>query len=933
VEGAGENATAAHSSPTIGQRRRPASESVYFAAGPRPMPLSVGTRLGSFDILERIGAGGMGEVYRARDTKLGRAVAIKILPESFANDPERLARFEREAKTLAALNHSNIAVIHGFEEARGIQALVMELVEGPTLAERIAEGFLSTDEALSISKQIAEALAAAHEQGIIHRDLKPANIKVRPDGTVKVLDFGLAKALESVRGSSSDAQSPTITSPAMMTQIGVILGTAAYMAPEQAKGRATDRRTDMWAFGCVLYEMLTGKRAFQGDDVSDTLAGVLRGEPDWTALPRETPTAIRRLLRRCLAKDSKARIGDAWTARIEITDAQSEPEAVGQVVLDNRRWRLHLTWPAVLALVVLIAGGALVWITNLASVPSRPLARFTISLPTGQQFSNPGHRPVVMSPDGSALVYTANQQLHLRPLDQLEAVPIRSSTAGRSPFFSPDGQWIGFWQSEQLKKVSISGGAPVVLCSARNPWGVSWTAENSILYGQGTEGIWRVSADGGKPENVVKVDANRIASGPQLLPGGRAILFTLANPNDLGAYQIVVQSLDAGTRQVVVEAGADARYVPTGHLIYALRDTLMAVRFDVASLIVTGGPVPLVEDVAMSPDAVMAYFAVSNEGALVYVPRDAVAAAQYRTLVWVDRQGREASIKAPPRAYNHPRLSPDGTRVALDIRDQEHDIWIWDLAREMLTRLTVGPAWDLDPVWTPDGRSVIFSSGGPSAFGVRNLFRRAADGTGTVDQLTRDTTAVAKTVTPDGKGLIFIESSEAPTGTGDRGDVMLLPLPAERRPQPLVQTAFSETNAELSPNGRWLAYQSNESGHEEVYVVPFPKVATSKTRVSPSGGGRPVWARNGREIFYLSMSALMRVPVTTDSTFAAGNPSKLFEGPYLFGPTGRTYDVSPDGQRFLMLKQSTMDSESSPSARMVLVQNWFEELKRRVPTK
>jgi serine/threonine-protein kinase len=598
----------------------------------------------------------------------------------------------------------------------------------------------------------------------------------------------------------------------------------------------------------------------------------------------------------------------------------------------------YLTWVAAVALTTLIVAGAIVWKLWPGSVPSR-LARFTITLPAGQQFSSPGHRPVALSPDGSAIVYTANQRLYLRNVDQLEAVPVRASegsgpTGGRSAFFSPDGAWIGFWQGEQLKKVSIAGGAPIVLCSARNPWGVSWAPENMIFYGQGTEGIWRVSADGGKPENVVKVEANQIASAPQLLPGGRAVLFTLAHPGELNARQIVVQLLDTGKRHVVVESGTDARYVQTGHLVYALADTLLAVPFDVAALAVTGGAVPLVEDIAMTSDGVMAYFAVSDDGTLLYVPRNAAAGTQDRTLLWVDRQGRETPINAPRRPYVHPRVAPDGSRIAVDIRDQENDIWILDLTRATPMRLTFGPAWDQDPLWTPDSKSVIFSSGGPAGFGVRNLFRRAADGTGGVDQLTQDAAAVPKAVTPDGQALIFIDSNQVAGGAAvDRGDVMLLPLVGNGRPQPLVRTPFSETNAELAPGGRWLAYQSNESGQEEVYVRPFPNVANGKTQVSPSGGSRPVWARNGRELFYLSMGALMSVSVTTDSTFTAGNPKRLFDGPYFFAPLGRNYDTSPDGQRFVVLRESSGDGQSTPSARFVLVQNWFEELKRRVPTK
>jgi eukaryotic-like serine/threonine-protein kinase len=897
------------------------------------MALAPGARIGTYEIAARIGAGGMGEVYRARDTKLNRDVALKILLELFALDSDRLSRFKREAQVLASLNHPNIAAIYGLEESNGVQALVLELVDGQTLADRIARGPIPIEITLPIAKQIAEALEAAHEQGVIHRDLKPANIKVREDGTVKVLDFGLAKALET--HPTDVSQSPTITSPAL-TRMGVILGTAAYMSPEQARGRAADRRSDMWSFGCLLYEMLTGRRAFEGDEVADTLAAVLRSEPDWSALRPETPAPIRRLLRRCLAKDPRARIGDASIARIEIDDAQSEPQAIGPSMHVVSRRRRYMTWTAAAALVTFAVTGVISWMRRPAATPPR-LARFTIALPTGQQFSNPGHRPVAVSPDGAAIVYAANLQLHLRALDQLDAQPIRGSqVGGRGPFFSPDGQWIGFWQGEQFKKISITGGGPVVLCSAPNPWGASWTSENTILYGEGAEGTWRVSADGGKPENIVKVDAGQIASGPQLLPGGRAVLFTLGPGSDQDTRQVVVQSLDTGVRRVVVEAGADGRYVPTGHLVYALRDTLMAVPFDVAKLAVTGGPVALIEDLAMSPDAAMAYFAVSNDGTLVYVPGSGVSRLQRRTLVWVDRQGREAPIKAAPRPYVQPRISPDGSRIALAIRDQEDDIWIWDLARETPMRLTFGPASDSDPIWTPDGQSLFFSSGA-RGYGVRNLFRRRADGTGTVDQLTHDSDAVLaipKAVTPDGKGLIFIEARQSAAAAGDQGDLMLLLLEDDQRPKPLLRTPFSEAGADLAPGGRWLAYQSNESGQQEVYVRPFPNVETQKVLVSRNRGSSPVWARNGKELFYVSMGALMSVPVTTGSTFAAGTPAKLFDAPYFFGfGPGRNYDVSSDGQRFLMLKPSDADGEPASAARLVLIQNWFEELKRRVPTK
>jgi Tol biopolymer transport system component/tRNA A-37 threonylcarbamoyl transferase component Bud32 len=924
------------------------------------MALAPGTRLGPYEIGAPIGAGGMGEVYRARDTKLQRDVAIKVLPEALAHDIERLARLEREARTLASLNHLNIAQIHGLEESAGITALVMELVEGPTLADRIAKGRIPLDEALPIARQIADALEAAHEQGVVHRDLKPANVKVRPDGIAKVLDFGLAKALERVSGDSTDATaSPTITSPAMMTKVGVILGTAAYMSPEQAKGRAADRRSDMWAFGCVLYEMLTGTRAFAGDDVSDTLAAVLRAEPDWTALPPETPAPIRRLLRHCLAKDPKVRIADASTARIEIIDVQSERQGGSLYASEGTGRRVKLAWVSALAIVTLTAVGTTVWMRKPEPPASQPLARFTIPLPIGDRFTNPGVRALALSPDGSRLVYAANQRLYVRAIDQLEPTPIRGAegiaeAAPRNVFFSPDGQWIGFWQSGQLKKIAVTGGTAFVLCAAENPWGASWTTDDTILYGQsvkGAEGIWRVSTNGGTPEHLVKIEPGEIAQRPQLLPGGRAILFTLARRWDPAAAQIVVQSLDTGKRNVVLPRGTDAQYVATGHLVYVLGGTaslegpLFAMPFDATTLAVTGKAVALAENVATS--GVAAQFTVSNEGTLVYVPLDGVGIApdnQQRTLVWIDRAGREYPVNAPARPYFYPRLSPDGTHVAVEIREpelQQGDIWIFDLARDTLTRLTLEPTFDQYGVWTPDGQSVIFASsqaGGPRA--PRSLFRIASDGAGTVEQLAEGAVAqFPSTVTRDGAALIFRAETPPPKLGAQPGmDLLLLPLSGEdRRARPLVQTPFNELNAEVSQDGHWLAYQSNKSGRDEIYVRPFPNVENREWMVSIDGGKQPLWARNGRELFYVSKDTMMRVTVTTDPTFAAAIPRKLFANgsalnPPSGGGVGRMYEASTDGQRFLMLKESGATEAPRP-ARMTLVQNWFEELKRVVPTK
>ena len=569
------------------------------------MPLSPGTKLAHYEILEPIGKGGMGEVYRARDGKLGRDVAIKVLPEEFAEDDERLARFEREAKLLASLNHPNIASIHGFEDSDGVTALVLELVAGPTLAERIAEGPIPVEEALPIARQIAEALEAGHEAGVIHRDLKPANVKLKDDGTVKVLDYGLAKALEGESPGAADSelsQSPTLSR--RETQIGVILGTAAYMSPEQAKGKRVDKRADVWAFGVVLYEMLTGKRAFAGEDVSDTLAYVLTKEPDWDALPAETPGALRHVLRWCLTKDAKRRardIGDVLMLMEGAFETEVATEASVAAPTKLALWQRPLT-ALLVAVLLMVVGGLVVWSVTRPPTSALHVSRFSIVLPQTQTRTNTGRRGVAVSPTGTHVVYVANERLYLRAIDEIDAKALGGTegSAPTIPFFSPDGQWIGFFSvtDGQLKKIALSGGAAVTLCDTTNPFGASWGPDDTIVFGQGAGGIFQVSVAGGTPELLISVDADNgeRAHGPQILPDGRTVLFTLAH-GDWSEAQIVVQSLDTRERRLMIEGGTDARYLPTGHLVYALAGNLLAVPFDLDRLEVIGGPLPLVENV------------------------------------------------------------------------------------------------------------------------------------------------------------------------------------------------------------------------------------------------------------------------------------------------------------------------------------------------
>jgi len=923
------------------------------------MALTPGTRVGPYEITAQIGEGGMGEVYQATDTTLNRQVAIKVLPESLAADAERIARFEREAKTLASLNHPHIAQIYGFENSSSVHALVMELVEGPTLADRIAQGAIPVDEALPIAKQIAEALEAAHEQGIIHRDLKPANVKVRPDGTVKVLDFGLAKAMESTGAMSASASmAPTITTPAM-TQQGIILGTAAYMSPEQAKGRTVDRRSDVWAFGAVLYEMLTEKRAFAGSDVSDVLASVLAREPDWTRLPSGLSPTLGRFLKRCLHKDAKQRVPDIAAMRLALDGVfETAPsQSVGVVAAAQPLWRRLLVFAAVAVVASAVVGLAAwsVW----PATESRAVTRFDYVLPQGQTLNgNAGiFQLLTFAPDGRHFVYRTPGGLFLRTMGELDArlipgtVPQSSGGLIYNPVFSPDGESIGYFVATgEVRRIAISGGAPVVIAKteeggggAGTTFGMSWGADNTILY-SATSGIWRVSADGGTPDLVIPATEGESMTGARLLPDGDSVLFSLTTATGNTRWdlaQIVVQSLRTGQRTVVWQGGSDAHYVPTGHLVYAVGNDLFAVAFDLDQLTVSGRPVPVIQGVQRSQapgtrgDA--ANYGVSDSGTLVYLSSGALAGggqiATLRTLVWVNRDGREEPLAAPSRAYSYPRVSPDGTQVAVDVRDAERDIWVWSLERATLTRLTFDPLFDRFPVWSPDSRRIAFSSQRDGSRG--NLFWQMADGTGQAERVAkgRNNSQVFPTsFSSDGTRLVVHGDSNG-TQVDDIG-IVSLEGGADSEVAPLLETMFSEANAQVSPDGRWLAYESDESGQLEVYVRPFPDIDAGRWQVSTGGGAQPVWARNGRELFYRSGDAVMSVPVETGASFVSRNPVVLFTGEFAPSIGGRNYDVSPDGQRFLMLKvgASGADAQDIPPVRITVVLNWFEELRRLVPT-
>jgi serine/threonine-protein kinase len=895
-----------------------------------------GSRLGGYEILGALGAGGMGEVYRARDANLARDVALKILPEAFTRDPERVARFKREAQLLAALNHPNIGAIYGFEQDGVSQFLVLELVDGETLDARLRArpGGLPLDEAIAIARQIAEALEAAHEKGIVHRDLKPSNIALTAHDQVKVLDFGLAKAFDassSIDGAPQITHSPTLTFQA--TQVGVILGTAAYMSPEQAKGRVADKRSDVWAFGCVLYEMLTGTRAYQGEDVSDTLATVLKSQPDWNPL-RRVPPAIQGLVRRCLEKDRRQRISDIAVARYVLSDPHESVTAAAASPADSTptpSTTRRTGFAAALLATAAIAGIA-GWLLRRPPVVVRSITRFAIPLTADQSLipSTLGRHVLTMSPDGRRLAFLANNQLFVREMDQVEPAAIRG--AGDSlfePVFSPDGQSIAYYSNGHFKKIPISGGAPVTICDAATPWGASWTGDR-ILFGEGPAGIYEVPASGGVPKLAIAADPKNaeFLHGPQLLPGGDVVLFTIGSASAVidrwSGAQIAVQSLKTGARKVLMRGGTDARYLPTGHIVYGREGVLFANAFDPDRLELVGGPTAVIEGVGMAAGGLTGamQFDVSTTGALSYLP--AVAGA-ITTINWRDRKGTDTLVAAPPHSFETPRISPDGTRIVVHASDQDNDLWIWDTKNDTLTRLTFDKGNDSSPVWTRDGKRVIYTS---NRDGVPNLYWKAADGTGQTEALLQkppesNGALVANSTTPDGKAIVY--------SIGVPSDVMLLPLAAdgtERRPRPLMaQPQFAERGGEVSPDGKWIVYYSDESGAFQVYVRPFPAVDTGRWQVSADGGSLPTWNRNGRELFFIDTRAhLVGVTIQPAASFAFSKPTVLLDLSDTVAVL-RNYDFAPDGSRAVIIKQARMRG----ATQFNIVENWFEEVKQRAP--
>jgi serine/threonine-protein kinase len=846
------------------------------------MTLTTGTRIGPYEIVSALGAGGMGEVFRARDTRLKREVALKVLPPTVAKDQDRIARFEREAEMLAALNHPNIAQIHGVVDADDALVLVMELVDGEDLAVRIARGPVPVDEALPIARQIADALEAVHERGIIHRDLKPANIKVRPDGTVKVLDFGLARS----DAPGPDSAMSAVTSPAMTMQ-GVIIGTAAYMSPEQARGKPVDRRADVWAYGAVLFEMLTGKRPFDGSDATDTIAAVLRADPDWQLLPRDVPEAVRMLIRRCLDKDPQRRpshlsvatfvlsgggeAGASASRASALSAADTVPTARG------RRRLVALAVSTFLAGVAVAGGIAWRFVAGRPEPAATPPIRFTIAVDTsGEAWRDLTDRPFVMSPDGRAIVYRSSpgglSRLFIRTLDRLEARPlVEGAGLVRTPFFSPDSQWVGFFDGPALKKVPVSGGPAVTIGTVNGGgFGASWSDDGGIVFGGRREGIgpattlMTIPASGGEAKNVEAVDrgSDNADTFPVVLPQSRGVLFRMHDTRRGASSEGRLMLLDraTGERRELAAAVSGADFVD-GRIVYAdPQGHLFALPFDVSTLKVSGPAIALAERIH-APPVGQAMFSAAFSGALAFLPAlQGTNPESARSLVWVDRQGREEPIAAPPRAYAVTRLSPDGTRVALDIRDEGNDIWIWSLDRGVLTRLTRAPTLDMAPVWTPDGRRIIWTSTRDDF--SPTLYWQAADGTGSAERLGGPPIAYPGSVTPDGQAVLWSSGGFA---------IMRTSLTGERRTDRALGPLSSVLTPEVSPDGRWLAYQSNESGQPEVCVRPYPNVDAGRWQISTERGSRPAWSRNGRELFFLDGTDRLSVaPIAANgSTFGS----------------------------------------------------------------
>jgi serine/threonine-protein kinase len=897
------------------------------------MELVTGSRLGQYRIEEHLGMGGMGTVYKATDTTLGREVALKMLHPEMLEDPANVSRFEREARMLASLNHPHIGVIYGLETHESVRFLALEYVPGLTLAELIRRRAIPVREAVPIAQQIAEALEAAHAKGIIHRDLKPANIKVGESGQVKVLDFGLAKSVEQVQASlSSDA---TLLSEKSTEDIS-LAGTPAYMSPEQASGKKLDSRTDIWSFGCILYEMLAGKRAFSGGTITEVLAAVLEREPDWTALPETVPTPLRRLIKRCLRKDPNSRLRDIGDARIELEDLQSAPaydEATRSRTMMTRRTAIGVISGAVAG----AAGVGAYAVSRNRNASPRSLTRFSIAVPEGNTINASFSSRLAIAPDGGRIGFFfpvgGSSRFYVRSLSDLDSKLIKDVNSAYS-FFSPDGRWFGYFTPTppSMRKIALAGGAPVTIFTRTAATGNSeatWADDDTIYFVfEIPGGIMSVPAAGGEPKEILPIDTTkgeRTLKYPHALPGGRSVLYTVAvtESESFDDAHIAVFSPRTGQKKVLVEGGTHPRYSASGHLVYARNGNLLAVGFDPDRLEVRGQPVVVLEGVLMSRNTGTANFDISPSGDLAYAP--GICEGGARTLHWVDRSGHAEKLPLPAKSYLHPRISPDARKLAIEIEGANHDCYIYDFASGVLSNITTDGIshW---PLWSADGQTIGYRSGVMGHFQLRQV---PADRSRPPEQvIATGFSQNAESYSPDGRAIAYTA-----TEPGSPSKVIILPLEGGN-PQPLNDSKYAQGSPKFSPDGRWLAYCSLEAGKPQVFVQAFPGPG-AKIQVSNDGGTDPVWKRDGSELFFRNGDSMMAVPISKGSGFTPGRPHELWKGHFSHGmstscgPAGfssSNYDVTADGERFLMIKDE--DQDSATSKQIVVVLGWADELRR-----
>ena len=889
-----------------------------------------GQKIGPYEILDLLGKGGMGEVYRTRDTRLKRDLAIKVLPDDVANDLERILRFQREAELLASLNHPNVAHLYGFEESGTTRCIVMELVEGATLQERMAQGPMLMAEALEIAKQITDAVEYAHEHGVIHRDLKPANIKITPEGQVKVLDFGLAKAMD-IRTPISPptlSNSPTLGIGATVT--GFVLGTAAYMPPEQAKGRPVDRRADIWAFGVILYEMLTGRQMFAGETAPETMAFVMTRDPDWKALPATTPERLKELLRRCLTKDPRSRLQAIGDARILIEDLIARPEVAVPATAAPAPKKRSTLIPWAIAAILAVTATVAIWAPWRSVLPQfNPVLRLESTLGAEVQANG----PLALSPDGRLIVFRGgfggNAMLYLRRLDQLQAAPMPATANGRDPFFAPDSRSVGFFADGKLKKISLNGSAAVTLADAPDDRGGTWSEDNSIIFApKQSGGLMRIPDGGGTPTPLTTLAGAEVTHRwPQALPGGKAVLFTVdTDTTSFNDATIAVQPFQ-GERKTVYEGGFFGHYLPSGHLAFANESTLFVIPFNLETMTVTQPPSPAISGISASLTNGTAQFSVSTAGSLLYVPGS--SGPSEVQMLWLEKNGNVQPLRSEPGVYRDPRFSPDGKYVAVQmVENKSDDIWVYDWARDVMSRLTFDVTPDVDAVWTPDGRHLTYAStrnGDPS----NNLFWIPSDGSGQPARLASSPNGqVPMSWRPDTKVLAFIE-----VRPDTRADIMMLPMDGDKPGTPTVflGSPFSESEPAFSPDGKWLAYQSDESGVTEIYVRPYPGPG-GRWQISSGGGAFPTWGKDGKQLYFRTRppeEKIMVVPYSArGDAFNAEKPEVWSEGLLTErGGSVRNYDIHPDGKRALILRTPESVTRVDPN-RFTFVLNFFQNLRR-----